>query len=205
MAPESPTAVWWIAPGGRELWGIQYDSIGAVTMAAQMPAGTVVGSWRAVTVFGGPTTSNDVFIADDGEGGRILRLPPVPTSPLLPAVVATGAGQVGALAVRLSALGRLEIYWGDLATGSVVRQVDGVRTTVFRGSGPTTRMRMAANATLVAWLDADAGTVREYVPDAASGTVVLLARATNLAELAASPDKVFWSRSGDPSVYSAPR
>ncbi|HSM92846.1 MAG TPA: hypothetical protein VLT47_08135 [Anaeromyxobacteraceae bacterium] len=208
LAPESQTAVWWIPAGGQELWGFTYDAAnGSVVQSAQMPPGTLVGRWRALTVLGGGTAAKDVFVADDAEGGRILRLPPDPISPLLPQQVATGAGQVGALAVRQNSLGRVEVYWGDLATGNVIRQVDGARTIVHRGSGPTSRMRVVANALLVAWLDTDAMTVHELIPPdtTPNGAVILLSRASGLADLAASTERVFWSRSGDAAVYSAPR
>jgi hypothetical protein len=107
----------------------------------------------------------------------------------------------------MNAAGRVEVYWGDLATGSVLRQVDGKRDTLYQGSGRTSRMRIVANASLVAWLDTDAMTVQEYWPPdtTPNGVMILLTRASGLADLAASSQRVFWSRSGDVTVYSAPR
>jgi hypothetical protein len=180
---------WWIDGSGWFLFGLWEMAVGQTGMN-----GGPVGAWRAVAA--DPVTGEG-YVADDADGGRIQRLANATTFNDNVTLVATGAGSVGAIAVW-NVGPSAEVYWADLATGSVLRQRNGVRQTIFKGSGPTGRMRMAANAAGVYWIDRDARQAWAYLPGAV-GLVPLMA-GKSAVDVAAGPGWVFWL-GADGTVY----
>jgi hypothetical protein len=172
---------WWIDGFGSNLFGVWEPTNGVTQMT-----GWPVGAWRAVAA--DPLTG-DGYVADDASGGRIQRLNDSMTFNDSVSLVATGAGSVGAIAVRNGGPAT-EVYWADLASGSVILQVNGVRRTIFRGSGPTGRMRLAANAEGVYWIDRDARQVWGYMPSKYG--LVPLMTGLSVLDVAAGPGWVFW-------------
>jgi hypothetical protein len=185
---------WWVPAGSPALFSVSTFSPG---VASSSPLVAPATAWRALAV----DFDGNAYAADDALGGRILTFAPgLPPS----ATEVTGAGTVGALAVRRAAAGPVEIYWGDLATGDVIRQVNGLRTTIHHGRGPTTWMRMVADDQGVYWADADNAEVMEYLPMLyGRPAVVPLARGVAALEIAVGNMSVFWSAAGQ--ISSAKR
>jgi hypothetical protein len=193
MLAPSIQGLWWVPPGGMQLiWS-------NLTSAVAAPF-TSTGGWRAIAT---DRYTGMVYFADDEGGGRILSIADGP-SPTSANDVGSGAGEVGAIAVRGS--GIKEIYWGDLATGNVMRQVNGVRTVIYRGAGRTTRMRMVADDQGVYWLDETARTVMEYLPGSVYGEAVIpLSLGKTPIELAVGIQRIFWTGPDTRDLHSTQR